>query len=115
MKGLRSQIRGHHIADLDPLGISSADLDDKTPPELLYNHYSFGTYLCLLVYCESPLCILAVGPPSFILFALTRTPFTPHSINYDAKFFLILLCESSSNHGRTRVKNLSVLEKFENG
>ncbi|KAL0266421.1 UNVERIFIED_CONTAM: hypothetical protein PYX00_008957 [Menopon gallinae] len=35
------QIRGHHIADLDPLGISSADLDDKHPPELLYNHYSF--------------------------------------------------------------------------
>ncbi|XP_066991087.1 2-oxoglutarate dehydrogenase complex component E1 isoform X4 [Anabrus simplex] len=36
------QIRGHHIAKLDPLGISSADLDDKTPPELLYSHYSFG-------------------------------------------------------------------------
>jgi hypothetical protein len=24
------------------LGISSADLDDKHPPELLYSHYSFG-------------------------------------------------------------------------
>jgi hypothetical protein len=36
------QIRGHHIAKLDPLGISSADLDDKHPPELLYSHYSFG-------------------------------------------------------------------------
>ncbi|XP_059470554.1 2-oxoglutarate dehydrogenase complex component E1 isoform X2 [Neocloeon triangulifer] len=35
------QIRGHHIAELDPLGISSADLDDRIPPELLYNHYSF--------------------------------------------------------------------------
>ncbi|XP_065338418.1 2-oxoglutarate dehydrogenase complex component E1 isoform X4 [Cloeon dipterum] len=35
------QIRGHHIAKLDPLGISSADLDDRIPPELLYNHYSF--------------------------------------------------------------------------
>ncbi|XP_049793383.1 2-oxoglutarate dehydrogenase complex component E1-like [Schistocerca nitens] len=35
------QIRGHHIAKLDPLEISSADLDDKTPPELLYSHYSF--------------------------------------------------------------------------
>ncbi|GLH08553.1 Probable 2-oxoglutarate dehydrogenase E1 component DHKTD1 homolog, mitochondrial [Gryllus bimaculatus] len=35
------QIRGHHIAKLDPLGISSADLDDKHPPELLYSHYSF--------------------------------------------------------------------------
>jgi 2-oxoglutarate dehydrogenase E1 component len=36
------QIRGHHIAELDPLGISSADLDDRIPPELLYNHYNFG-------------------------------------------------------------------------
>uniref|UniRef100_A0A0A9XM16 2-oxoglutarate dehydrogenase complex component E1 n=1 Tax=Lygus hesperus TaxID=30085 RepID=A0A0A9XM16_LYGHE len=35
------QIRGHHIAKLDPLGINSADLDDKPPPELLYNHYAF--------------------------------------------------------------------------
>ncbi|CAA9993310.1 unnamed protein product [Nesidiocoris tenuis] len=35
------QIRGHHIAQLDPLGINSADLDDKPPPELLYNHYAF--------------------------------------------------------------------------
>ncbi|XP_014613688.1 PREDICTED: 2-oxoglutarate dehydrogenase, mitochondrial isoform X4 [Polistes canadensis] len=36
------QIRGHHIAKLDPLGINSADLDDRHPQELLYNHYSFG-------------------------------------------------------------------------
>ncbi|XP_043254318.1 2-oxoglutarate dehydrogenase, mitochondrial isoform X1 [Colletes gigas] len=36
------QIRGHHIAKLDPLGISSADLDDRHPQELLYSHYSFG-------------------------------------------------------------------------
>ncbi|XP_043592398.1 2-oxoglutarate dehydrogenase, mitochondrial isoform X8 [Bombus pyrosoma] len=35
------QIRGHHIAKLDPLGINSADLDDRHPQELLYNHYSF--------------------------------------------------------------------------
>ncbi|XP_043254343.1 2-oxoglutarate dehydrogenase, mitochondrial isoform X3 [Colletes gigas] len=35
------QIRGHHIAKLDPLGISSADLDDRHPQELLYSHYSF--------------------------------------------------------------------------
>uniref|UniRef100_A0A6M2DTF2 2-oxoglutarate dehydrogenase, mitochondrial n=1 Tax=Xenopsylla cheopis TaxID=163159 RepID=A0A6M2DTF2_XENCH len=35
------QIRGHHIAKLDPLGISSADLDDRTPQELLYSHYNF--------------------------------------------------------------------------
>ncbi|XP_034189450.1 oxoglutarate dehydrogenase Nc73EF isoform X1 [Osmia lignaria lignaria] len=36
------QIRGHHIAKLDPLGINSADLDDRHPQELLYNYYSFG-------------------------------------------------------------------------
>ncbi|XP_018361634.1 PREDICTED: 2-oxoglutarate dehydrogenase, mitochondrial isoform X4 [Trachymyrmex cornetzi] len=36
------QIRGHHIAKLDPLGINSADLDDRHPQELLYTHYSFG-------------------------------------------------------------------------
>ncbi|XP_078040415.1 oxoglutarate dehydrogenase Nc73EF isoform X3 [Augochlora pura] len=35
------QIRGHHIAKLDPLGINSADLDDRHPQELLYNYYSF--------------------------------------------------------------------------
>ncbi|XP_057325105.1 2-oxoglutarate dehydrogenase complex component E1 isoform X7 [Microplitis mediator] len=35
-------IRGHHIAKLDPLGINSADLDDKHPQELLYSYYSFG-------------------------------------------------------------------------
>ncbi|XP_066904254.1 2-oxoglutarate dehydrogenase complex component E1 isoform X3 [Halyomorpha halys] len=35
------QIRGHHIAQLDPLGISSADLDERHPPELLYSHYKF--------------------------------------------------------------------------
>ncbi|KAL7047322.1 hypothetical protein ACKWTF_002863 [Chironomus riparius] len=38
------QIRGHHIAKLDPLGIASADLDNKTPPELLYTHYRFGEH-----------------------------------------------------------------------
>ncbi|KYB27599.1 putative 2-oxoglutarate dehydrogenase E1 component DHKTD1 homolog, mitochondrial-like Protein [Tribolium castaneum] len=37
----RFNIRGHHIAKLDPLGINSADLDDRTPQELLYSHYSF--------------------------------------------------------------------------
>lgn len=48
---LNWQIRGHHIAKLDPLGINSADLDDRHPQELLYNHYSFGkpkwTCLCI--------------------------------------------------------------------
>ncbi|XP_044726471.1 2-oxoglutarate dehydrogenase, mitochondrial isoform X2 [Chrysoperla carnea] len=36
------QIRGHHIAKLDPLGINAADLDDRTPQELLYSQHSFG-------------------------------------------------------------------------
>ncbi|XP_050515145.1 2-oxoglutarate dehydrogenase complex component E1 isoform X1 [Diabrotica virgifera virgifera] len=36
------QIRGHHIAKLDPLGINSADLDDQTPQELVYKNYNFG-------------------------------------------------------------------------
>ncbi|XP_066157508.1 2-oxoglutarate dehydrogenase complex component E1 isoform X3 [Euwallacea fornicatus] len=35
------QIRGHHIANLDPLGINSADLDDQTPQELIYKNYNF--------------------------------------------------------------------------
>ncbi|XP_068082629.1 2-oxoglutarate dehydrogenase complex component E1 [Anabrus simplex] len=35
------QVRGHHVAKLDPLGISDADLNDKPPPELLYSQYSF--------------------------------------------------------------------------
>lgn len=35
------QIRGHHIAQLDPLGINSADLDDQIPQELVYKNYNF--------------------------------------------------------------------------
>nr|CAH7749841.1 unnamed protein product [Callosobruchus chinensis] len=35
------QIRGHHIAHLDPLRINSADLDDQTPQELVYKNYNF--------------------------------------------------------------------------
>ncbi|KHJ89982.1 dehydrogenase E1 component [Oesophagostomum dentatum] len=36
------QTRGHNIADLDPLGINSADLDDTIPPELELSFYGFG-------------------------------------------------------------------------
>lgn len=32
------QVRGHHLAHLDPLGISKPDLN---PPELKYTHYGF--------------------------------------------------------------------------
>ncbi|UMM29537.1 hypothetical protein L5515_011846 [Caenorhabditis briggsae] len=36
------QTRGHNIADLDPLGINSADLDDTIPPELELSFYGLG-------------------------------------------------------------------------
>jgi|UniRef100_A0AC35EUT8 2-oxoglutarate dehydrogenase E1 component len=35
------QTRGHNIADLDPLGINSADLDDTIPRELELDFYGF--------------------------------------------------------------------------
>ncbi|CAG8556204.1 14014_t:CDS:2, partial [Acaulospora colombiana] len=35
------QVRGHHIANLDPLGILNADLDSATPKELDPKHYGF--------------------------------------------------------------------------
>uniref|UniRef100_H2ZNK1 2-oxoadipate dehydrogenase complex component E1 n=1 Tax=Ciona savignyi TaxID=51511 RepID=H2ZNK1_CIOSA len=35
-------IRGHSVAQLDPLGILDADLDSTTPPELMLNSYDLG-------------------------------------------------------------------------
>jgi len=35
------QVRGHHIAKLDPLGILNADLDSSIPKELDPKHYGF--------------------------------------------------------------------------
>ena len=35
------QVRGHHCAELDPLGILDADLADVRPPELELSHYGF--------------------------------------------------------------------------
>ncbi|KAI9248764.1 oxoglutarate dehydrogenase, E1 component [Sporodiniella umbellata] len=35
------QVRGHHIANLDPLGIQHVDLNNSTPPELEYKYYGF--------------------------------------------------------------------------
>ncbi|KAF7730655.1 2-oxoglutarate dehydrogenase E1 component [Apophysomyces ossiformis] len=35
------QVRGHHIANLDPLGIQHADLKHSSPPELQYSFYGF--------------------------------------------------------------------------
>lgn len=37
------QTRGHNIADLDPLGINSVDLDDTIPPELELANYNLGS------------------------------------------------------------------------
>ncbi|CAJ0587449.1 unnamed protein product, partial [Mesorhabditis spiculigera] len=36
------QMRGHNVADLDPLGINSADLDDTIPPELELSFYGLN-------------------------------------------------------------------------
>ncbi|OUC43134.1 hypothetical protein D917_09979 [Trichinella nativa] len=36
------QTRGHHIADLDPLGINKADLDDTVAPELELDVIALG-------------------------------------------------------------------------
>ncbi|KAG5637329.1 hypothetical protein H0H81_004975 [Sphagnurus paluster] len=35
------QVRGHHVAELDPLGILDADLAEIKPPELELSHYGF--------------------------------------------------------------------------
>jgi 2-oxoglutarate dehydrogenase complex dehydrogenase (E1) component-like enzyme len=34
-------VRGHHVAELDPLGILDTDLQDVQPPELELSHYGF--------------------------------------------------------------------------
>lgn len=34
-------MRGHHVAELDPLGILDADLADVRPPELELSRYGF--------------------------------------------------------------------------
>ncbi|KIJ67496.1 hypothetical protein HYDPIDRAFT_108286 [Hydnomerulius pinastri MD-312] len=36
------QVRGHHLADLDPLGILDVDLADVHPPELELSHFGFS-------------------------------------------------------------------------
>ncbi|KAL1511870.1 hypothetical protein AB1Y20_005154 [Prymnesium parvum] len=35
------QVRGHNVANLDPLGLYDADLDGGTPPDLLIENYGF--------------------------------------------------------------------------
>lgn len=36
------QVRGHHVAELDPLGILDADLADVQPAELELSRYGFN-------------------------------------------------------------------------
>jgi len=36
------QVRGHHIADLDPLGIAAADLEEAVPSDLLHSNYDLS-------------------------------------------------------------------------
>ena len=36
------QVRGHHVADLDPLGIMDTDLSGQVPPELELSHFGFS-------------------------------------------------------------------------
>lgn len=35
------QVRGHHLANLDPLGIQHADILNSSPPELSHSYYGF--------------------------------------------------------------------------
>lgn len=37
---IKTQIRGHHIADLDPLGINSTVLEE--PIKFIHANYNFG-------------------------------------------------------------------------
>lgn len=48
------QTRGHHIADLDPLGINQADLDATVAPELQLSTYRFGNELLIPVFLNPP-------------------------------------------------------------
>ena len=36
------QMRGHKLAQLDPLGLSSADLDAERPNDLTFKFYNFS-------------------------------------------------------------------------
>ena len=58
------QIRGHNIANLDPLGINDADLDDSMPPELIANE------VLLCGVSDTPLVVTAAYFFSFFSFFL---------------------------------------------
>ena len=46
------QIRGHKIAQLDPLGLSSADLDSERPNDLTFRFYDFSKKFKSNIKCQ---------------------------------------------------------------
>ena len=48
---------GHNIANLDPLGIGSADLDLATPPELQAHEAMDPEQVCLRAHTTDIICI----------------------------------------------------------
>lgn len=52
------QIRGHHVAQLDPLGILDADLDSFVPSDLITTIDKLGAYTVCLVICNGHLSLL---------------------------------------------------------
>lgn len=55
---LHFQIRGHHVAQLDPLGILDADLDSFVPSDLITTIDKLGAYTVCLVICKGHLPLL---------------------------------------------------------
>jgi len=56
-------VRGHNVADLDPLGIYAADLDTSEVPELLPHTYALGNAppLCWVSSRPHLSCLLHAG------------------------------------------------------
>lgn len=55
------QIRGHHVAQLDPLGILDADLDSFVPSDLITTIDKLGEYTVCLIICNGYLSFLSPG------------------------------------------------------
>lgn len=55
------QIRGHHVAQLDPLGILDADLDSFVPSDLITTIDKLGECTVCLIICNSHLSFLSPG------------------------------------------------------
>lgn len=52
------QIRGHHVAQLDPLGILDADLDSFVPSDLITTIDKLGASTVCFVICNGCLSLL---------------------------------------------------------